>query len=131
MAENFRRAGALRERVHCQRPIGGGDGWGGEPLPGAGGFENAFPRPLAAGMKPRTGGEGVDAARLGGTQPFVVTVRNTSQTRQITTAWRLVDVRGDGRVLEVTSPPSDPDGRNQWLEFLVVDTGDGVFIASA
>lgn len=121
MAESFRRAGALRERVHCQFAAAEDDGWG-NPLPGAGEFETQFT--VSAGMKPRTGGEGVDAARLGGNQPFVVTVRNTSQTRQITTAWRLVDARGDGRVLEITSPPADPDGRNQWLEFLVLDSGE-------
>lgn len=116
MAENFRRAGALRERVHCQMAGVLDDGWG-QPLPGAGPFETKFT--ISAGMRPRTGGEGVDAARLGGRQPFVVTVRNTSQTRQITTAWRLVDARQARRVLAVTSPPADPDGKNHWLEFLV------------
>lgn len=121
MAENFRRAGALRERVHCQFPGEQDDGWG-SPLPGAGEFATQFT--VAAGMKPRTGGEGVDAARLGGTQPFVVTVRNTSQTRQITTAWRFVDARNESRVFAVTSPPADPDGRNQWLEFLAVEGAD-------
>lgn len=118
MAENFRRAGALRERVHCQFPASLDDGWG-TPLPGAGEFGTQFT--VAAGMKPRTGGEGVDAARLGGTQPFVVTVRNTSQTRKLSTAWRLVDARNDKRVFAITSPPADPDGKNQWLEFLVVE----------
>lgn len=124
MADNFRRAGALRERLHCQKPSGGDDGWGGGQLPGAGSYENAFAKPIAAGMKPRTGGEGVDAARLGGKQPFVVTVRSTSQTRQVTTAWRLVDARDESRVFAVTSPPADPDGRNQWLEFLAVEGAD-------
>lgn len=119
MVENFRRAGALRERVHCQFAAGGDDGWGGQPLPGAGEFATQFT--IAAGMRPRTGGEEVDAARLGGRQPFVVTVRNTSQSRQITTAWRLVDARNANRVLAVTSPPADPDGKNQWLEFLAVE----------
>ena len=118
MAENFRRAGALRERVHCQFAAPLDDGWG-NPLPGAGEFATQFT--VSAGMKPRTGGEGVDAARLGGTQPFVVTMRNSSQTRQITTAWRLVDARNANRVFAVTSPPADPDGRNQWLEFLAVE----------
>lgn len=118
MPDNNRRAGALRERVHCQMAAALDDGWG-TPLPGAGEFATQFT--IAAGMKPRTGGEGVDAARLGGTQPFVVTVRNTSQTRKITTAWRLVDARDENRVFAVTSPPADPDGKNQWLEFLVVE----------
>ncbi|WP_193336170.1 head-tail adaptor protein [Devosia beringensis] len=122
MAEDFRRAGALRERLACQfASTPTDDGWGG-PISGAGEFTTQFI--VSAGMKPRTGGEGVDAARLGGSQPFVVTVRNTSQTRQITPAWRLVDTRGGNRVLAITSPPADPDGRNQWLEFLAVDNGE-------
>lgn len=118
MAENFRRAGALRERVHCQYATPLDDGWG-NPLPGAGEFATQFT--VAAGMRPRTGGESVDAARLTGKQPFVVTVRNNSQTRQITTAWRLVDCRNENRVFAITSPPADPDGKNQWLEFLAVE----------
>lgn len=118
MPENNRRAGALRERVHCQFAAALDDGWG-NPLPGAGEFATQFT--VAAGMKPRTGGEEIDAARLGGRQPFVVTVRNSSQTRQITTAWRLVDARDASRVFAVTSPPADPDGKNQWLEFLAVE----------
>ncbi|SFV33183.1 Phage head-tail joining protein [Devosia crocina] len=113
-----RRAGALRERVHCQFAPPLDDGWG-NPLPGVGDFATQFT--ISAAMTPRTGGEGVDAARLGGSQPFVVTVRNTSQTRQITTAWRLLDARNDKRVFAITSPPADPDGKNQWLEFLAVE----------
>lgn len=119
MPDDNRRAGALRERVHCHMAAALDDGWG-TPLPGAGEFATQFT--IKARMKPRTGGEGVDAARAGGSRPFVVTVRNASQTRQITTAWRLVDARDD-RVLEITSPPADPDGRNPWLEFLAVDRG--------
>ncbi|WP_108398785.1 head-tail adaptor protein [Devosia submarina] len=119
MAENFRRAGALRERVLCQSASApADDGWG-NPLPGAGDFATQFT--VSAGMRPRTGGEQVDAARLGGRQPFVVTVRNTSQTCQITTAWRLVDARNESRVFAITSPPADPDGKNQWLEFIAVE----------
>lgn len=118
MAENFRRAGGLRERLHFQQRGDSDDGWG-NPLPGAGPFETQFT--YSAGMKPRTGGEGVDAARLTGQQPYVVTVRNTSQTRSITVAWQLVDARDESRVFAVVSPPADPDGRNQWLEFLAVE----------
>ncbi|MET3925939.1 head-tail adaptor protein [Devosia sp. 2618] len=118
MAENFRRAGALRERLHCQQRSAGDDGWG-NPLPGHGDFETVFP--VSAGMRPRTGGEEVTAARLSGQQPYIVTVRNTSQTRQITTGWQLVDARNADRVFAITSPPADPDGKNQWLEFIAVE----------
>lgn len=119
MAENFRRAGALRERLHFQQGGDGDDGMGGPGVPGAGDFATVFT--AAAAMKPRAGGESVDAARLGGRQPYVVTVRNTSQTRQVTIAWQLVDARNAARVFAVVSPPADPDGRNQWLEFLATE----------
>ncbi|MET3924602.1 head-tail adaptor protein [Devosia sp. 2618] len=121
MAENFRRAGALRERLHCQKRGPGDDGWGGVVDNGKGPFENAFASPISAGMRPRTGGEEVTAARLSGQQPYIVTVRNTSRTRQITTGWQLVDARNADRVFAITSPPADPDGKNQWLEFIAVE----------
>lgn len=118
MPESFRRPGALRYRLHCQMAQGQDDGWG-TSLPGAGEFATQFT--ISAGMRPRTGGEDVDAARLGGRQPYVVTVRNTANTRQISTAWRLVDDRDASRVFAVTSPPADPDGQREWLEFLAVE----------
>ena len=118
MPENFRRAGALRERLHFQKRGDLEDGWGGV-TPGAGPFETVFT--VSAGMRPRTGGEEVTAARLAGRQPYVVTVRNSSQTRQVTTAWQLVDARNENRVFAITSPLADPDGKNQWLEFLAVE----------
>jgi head-tail adaptor len=118
MAESFRRTGALRERVHCQKRAPGDDGWG-NPLPGQGEFATQFS--VSAGMRPRTGGEQVTAARLDGQQPYVVTVRNSAKTRGITTGWQLVDARNANRVFAITSPPADPDGKNQWLEFLAVD----------
>lgn len=119
MAENSRRAGALRERLHFQQRGDGDDGMGGPPTAGQGEFATVFTN--SASMKPRTGGEGVDAARLNGRQPYVVTVRNTPETRSITVAWQLVDARNESRVFAVVSPPADPDGRNRWLEFLAIE----------
>ena len=115
MPENFRRYGALRERLHFQRRADGNDGMGGT-IPGAGAFATAFT--VSAGLRPRTGGEAVTAARLDGRQPFVVTVRWSQQMLNVTTAWQLADARNDNRVLNIISPPADPDGRRQWLEFL-------------
>jgi len=116
MAENFRRAGALRERLKAQSRPAGDDGFG-IPVPGSGPFTTQFS--VSANLRPLRGTEAVQAARLEGRQPFVCTVRNTAQTRQITTAWQLVDTRDTSRVFAVTSPPADPDGKNAWLEFLV------------
>ncbi|WEK05765.1 MAG: head-tail adaptor protein [Candidatus Devosia phytovorans] len=120
MAENFRRAAALRERLSAQMRGNQDDGWG-QPVPGAGPFEEQFE--ISAGLRPLRGSEAVLAARLEGRQPYVLTVRNTSQTRQITTSWQFVDKRNPKRVFAVTSPFADPDGRNAWLEGLVVEGG--------
>lgn len=120
MAEAFRRAGALRYRLNFQMRGDEDDGWG-NVVPGAGPFETIFT--ASAGMRPLRGSEVVQAARLAGRQPFVVTVRKSSLTRRVTTAWQLVDARNANRVFAITSPLADPDGRNQWLEFLAVEGG--------
>ena len=116
MPENFRRSGALRERMHLQRRGAGDDGWG-NPLPGGGPFETVDT--VSASLQPLRGTEAVQAARLDGRQPYVCRLRNFAVTRQITTAWQLVDARDESRVFAVTSPPADPDGKNAWLEFIV------------
>lgn len=118
MADTARRHGAIRRRVHLQRRADGGDGWG-PTTPGAGKFETVGT--VFASLTPRTGGEEVTAARLSGRQPYIVRVRNLPITRQITIAWQMVDTRNGGKVLAVTSPPADPNGRNQWLEFQAVE----------
>jgi len=119
MPDNFRRPGALRERMHFQRRGDGDDGMGGPPQPGTGEFATVFT--ASAGLRPRVGGEAVDAARLGGRQPFVMTVRYSEQMAEVTPAWQLLDARKEGRVLSIISPLADPDGKNQWLEFLAVE----------
>lgn len=123
MADSNRRFGALRDRLHFQKRGDGDDGWG-NPIPGGGDWATQFTQ--SAHLRPRTGGEEVTAARLGGRQPYVVTVRNTAAMREITTNWRLVDVRDASRVLSVLSPPTDPDGKRQWLEFLAEDRAGAI-----
>jgi head-tail adaptor len=118
MADAERRHGALRERLHFQKRGDGDDGMG-TVIPGIGDFETVFT--AYSGMRPRTGGEEVTAARLAGRQPYVVTVRNSSQTRAVTTAWRLVDARNENRIFAISSPLADPDGKNQWLEFIATE----------
>lgn len=112
---NNRRAGPLRYRCAFQRRAEVDDGWGGT-TPGSGPFETQFT--ASVGLTPRTGGEEVTAARLQGRQPYVATVRYSSETAGITTAWQLVH---DGRTFAITSPPADPDGKRQWMEFIVVE----------
>lgn len=120
MPDSTRRHGALRERFHFQQRGTLDDGWS-NPQPGAGPFETKFT--VFAGLRPRTGGESVTAARLEGRQPFVVTVRFSAAMLDVTTAWQMVDARNENRILAIKSPPADPDGKRQWIEFLAQDGG--------
>lgn len=48
---------------------------------------------VAAQIKPRLGGETVEAARLAGRQPVVIRVRRSSATAQIRTDWKATNAR--------------------------------------
>ena len=109
------RAGALRELLHFQKRGDLDNGWG-DITPGAGDWETQFT--ANAAMRPLRGSEAVMADRLGGVQPYVVTIRQHSAALAVTAAWRVVDARSD-RTFAIVSPLADPDGRNAWLEFLV------------
>jgi hypothetical protein len=63
---------------------------------GSGGYENGWSERIAktaAHILYLRGGENVQAARLQGRQPVVVTVYANPETRQITTDWRCRDLR--------------------------------------
>lgn len=49
------------------------------------------------------GTEAVQAARLQGDQPAVITIRNSAQARAIDNTWRAVDARNPARVFTITS----------------------------
>lgn len=112
-------SGSLRGRVHCQRRTVEPDPWGGDPREGD--FATVFT--CAAEFIPLKGGETVIASRLQGVQPFIVRVRQSSQTRQIDETWRLVDARPapgtERRIFAIKAPPTDPDQKRAWLEILV------------
>lgn len=80
-------AGQLNSRLHLQRRAAAGRDVHGNAQPGE--FETVAT--VWANLAPRLGGEGVMGGRLQGKQPYVVTVRYSSQTRDITPAWRLED----------------------------------------
>lgn len=111
----FRGAGMLRNTVHCQKKGPATDEFG-NMVPGGTAWATQFT--VRAGFRPRNGGEVVLAGRLQGVQPYIVTVRQSSQTRQITPEWRLVDGRDPARVYAVRSV-ADPDSKRMWLELLV------------
>ena len=62
------------------------------------------------------GGEGVQAARLEGRQPFLLTVRASTATKLIDNAWRAVDDRDANRVFNIKSAVVTAD--RAWVEIL-------------
>lgn len=110
-------AGDLRHRLRFESPAARSDG--------AGNFEDGWQEEftVSARLQPRYGGEAVIAARLTGTQPFLVTVRGSSQSRRIISGWRVVDVR-TGTVYAITSPAADMAQDGAFLEFIAA-TGRG------
>lgn len=108
-------AGDLRESILCQKRVPATDEFS-NPVPDGGAWTTQFCE--RAGLRPRIGGETALAGRLQGIQPYIVTIRQSSRSRQITPGWRLVDARNSSRIFNVRSIV-DPDGRGQWLELLV------------
>lgn len=113
-----RSAGPMRASLHIQQQIEGDDGYGNVTVAWS------TVATVAAGLAPMRGSEAVMSARMAGRQPYIVTIRSSEQTRQITPAWRLVDARAgsrpDGepkRVLDIKAI-SDPGGKGAWLEAL-------------
>ena len=108
------RAGGLRQKLHFQRRMPREDEYGNTVED----FETVFTD--AAEFIPLRGGEGVQAARLTGVSPYIVRVRSSSRTREVTAAWQIVDARF-GKVFAITAPPTDPDQKNAWLDIMATD----------
>lgn len=119
MPRFVRGSGDLRDKVHLQRRSTASDGISGTAV--GGGFETVFT--VAANLHPLVGGETVTANRLAGRQPYVLTIRQSSDTRQVNETWQVVDARNSNRVFAITAPPTDPDGGRAWLEILVTEGG--------
>lgn len=107
----------MRDRVHLQRRVAGDDGFGGSTPSGQ--FETVAT--VWAHLLPLRGSESVQASRLQGRQPYVVTIRQSSQTRELTSAWRIVDARNPNRIFAINAPPTDPDGKRALFEILVTE----------
>ncbi|UYQ70651.1 phage head closure protein [Pelagibacterium flavum] len=110
-------AGELRHRISLWKRGDGEDDWG-QPIPGAGPFEEQGQ--AWAKIHPLRGGEEVMAARLTGVQPVIFTVRHSTLTKQITSAWEIKT--DDGTTWDVNAI-SDPDGRKKYLEILAQSPG--------
>lgn len=121
MAAKRSGAGSLNCLVTFQRRVSQDDGYG-NPISGP--WQDEFTEP--ARLEPRLGNETVIAARLQGTQPYTMVVRNSERTRQITPAWRAYDARAglgaDGnpkRTFNIKTV-ANVDERNAYLDLLVV-----------
>lgn len=90
---------------------------GGPASDGAGGTTRAFAEQFQcrAGFIHLRGGETVQAARLAGQHPQVISVRSSAQTRDVTTDWRIRDVRtGDVFNIRDITPGID----RQFIDFV-------------
>ena len=87
MSLNNRRSEALRTRVHLQSRGLVDDGFG-NMVPGG---EFTTIHTVWANLHPLKGSETVISARLEGRQPYLMTVRQSSDTRQVNEAWRVVE----------------------------------------
>lgn len=90
-----------------------------------GNTEGEFPAapafdPVSAQIKPKLGGEGVLAARLSGKNLANITVRQSTQTADVTTDWVVKDARS-GEVYNIRSiidPYKDTAQRGRYWELL-------------
>lgn len=102
-------AGDLRHRVRFAEPQAGSDGAGGA----LDGFMDRFDR--RAEYTHLRGGETVLAARLEGRHPQIIRVRADSETREVTTDWRITDAR-TGTVYAIRDVTWSED--RAWIDFL-------------
>lgn len=107
--QRSRSAGTLFYNVRFERPTEIDDGHGGVEV----GW--AAVATARANYRYLRGGETVQASRLSGVQPVVITVRDSCKLREITTGARAIDVR-TGAVMNIRSGPVPSDDR-RFIEF--------------
>lgn len=103
----------LHYRVAFEPPLAEPDGSGGIET----GWDTDNAIEARAHFRFLRGGESVQAARLGGKQPIIATIPNSSAGRSITSDWRMRDVRS-GKEFQIRTDPVLTDDR-AWLEVLV------------
>jgi len=109
-------AGNLRHRIAFDLREEVSDGYGNEE----GEFVEQFV--VWAGVEAKFGGETVTQARLSGKQPFILTIRQSTNARLITTDWRARDKRTN-QIFNIRSI-ADPNDRRAFLELLVEFSGE-------
>lgn len=110
-------AGQLQRRVTFSARSEVDDGYGNT----TGSWTDQFT--VWARVKPLKGGdEAVQASRLQGRQPVVITVRVTPKTSLITPEWKATDA-DSGVEYALTAPPANMDEDNQFFDILAT-TGE-------
>lgn len=102
-------AGRLTERIAFDAVVSAPDGYGGQTE----GFAEQFI--VSARRQFLRGSEAMQAARLEGRQPVILTVRRSSQTETITTDWRARDTRSSTVYNIRTVEPSED---RAWIDML-------------
>lgn len=105
------RAGDLRDRFTFDRRAVDDNG-------DRGGAWGADAITVATNVVYLHGTEPVQAQRLQGVQPVVLTIRSSTAARLVDSGWRAVDARDPTRVFEVTGVEPTPD--LAWLQVLAV-----------
>lgn len=113
------KASDMYYRVFFDAPSEAPDGYGGVEI----GWDTDNAVEAYANFRFLRGGEAVQAARLSGKQPAVVTIHNFADARQITSDWRMRDARS-GKVYQVRTDPIMTDDRR----FLEVTVESGVAV---
>jgi head-tail adaptor len=79
---------------------------------------------VSGNITAKVGGEAVDAARLQGRQPVILTVRRSTDTRQVTTDWKATEVES-GTEFNIRTSVDPFIGTSQhglWFE-MIAETG--------
>jgi head-tail adaptor len=105
------RAGSLRDSVRFERR---------GPAGNVGGVVKASWSPLCgpfrAEIKPLRGGETIQAARMAGRDQVLMSLHGCRALAEVTSDDRVVDARDPTRTWNIVAPPTNPDGRGQWIE---------------
>lgn len=106
-------AGELRHRVQFSEPDKVSDEYGNVTT----GWIARFT--VSANIRPRLGGETVEAARLQGRQPMIIRVRQSPDTIRITTDWKATDERGvDYQIRTAVDPDFGSNEHGKWIDMM-------------
>lgn len=86
-----------------------------------GAWANVFTR--FARIQPLKGGEGVQAARMAGDQPVIITIRKDAETATVDNGWSAFDALATSTKWDVKSVIATED--RQWIEVLAVQHRGG------